>query len=100
VPDAGDRRRNHCGRPGGAGRRALPPLRRAPKQAQARAALPAERFAPFSPLAWAAPEYEGATACLRWPGPRIPDPPVPPGAPYPDVPTLVLNGDLDNITAT
>ncbi len=25
---------------------------------------------------------------------------MPPGAPYPDVPTLVLNGDLDNITAT
>ena len=28
------------------------------------------------------------------------DPPVPPGAPYPDVPTLVINGDLDNITAS
>ena len=46
-------------------------------------------------------EYEGATACLRWPGPRVADPVLPPGAAYPaDVPTLVLNGDLDNITAT
>ena len=68
--------------------------------AQARAALPPERFAPFSPVVWTSLDYEGATACLRWPGPRVPDPPVPPDATYPDVPTLVLNGDLDNITAS
>jgi len=68
--------------------------------AQTRYALPAERFAPFSPTAWTAPEYEGPAACLRWPGPLQPDPPVPPDARYPAVPTLVLNGDLDNITAT
>ena len=68
--------------------------------AQARAALPAERFAPFSPTVWTALDYEGATACLRWPGPRRDDPPAPPGAPYPAVPTLVINGDLDNITAS
>ena len=54
----------------------------------------------MSPFAWTALDYEGATACLRWPGPARPDPPVPPDAPYPDVPTLVLNGDLDNITAS
>ena len=68
--------------------------------AQAQAALPPARFAPFSPVAWTSGEYEGATACLRWPGPRKADPPVPPAAPYPRVPTLVLNGDLDNITAS
>ncbi len=79
---------------------AAPPATREVQLAQARAALPPEQFAPFSPTAWTAVEYEGATACLRWPGPRRPDPPVPPAAPYPDVPTLVLNGDLDNITAS
>ena len=68
--------------------------------ARAQAALPPARFAPFSPVAWTSGEYEGATACLEWPGPRKPDPPVPPAAPYPAVPTLVLNGDLDNITAS
>ena len=68
--------------------------------AQARAAVPAGRFAPFSPAVWTGLDYEGATACLRWPGPRRDDPPVPPTAPYPAVPTLVINGDLDNITAS
>ncbi len=68
--------------------------------AQARAAQPAARFAPFSPTVWTGLDYEGATACLRWPGPLFPDPPAPPGDPYPAVPTLVINGDLDNITAS
>ena len=44
--------------------------------------------------------YEGARACLNWPGPARVDPPVPAGVPYPAVPTLVLNGDLDNITTS
>ena len=79
---------------------AAPFATRRAQLAQARSTLPAEAFAPVSPLAWTALDYEGATACLRWPGPRRPDPPVPPEAPYPDVPTLVLNGDLDNITAS
>jgi pimeloyl-ACP methyl ester carboxylesterase len=64
------------------------------------AGLPPERYAPFSPAVWTGQEYEGATACLRWPAPRVADPVLPPGAVHPDVPTLVLNGDLDNITAT
>ena len=68
--------------------------------AQARATLPPAQFAPFTATSWTGVDYEGATACLRWPGPRKPDPPVPPTAPYPAVPTLVLNGDLDNITAS
>jgi pimeloyl-ACP methyl ester carboxylesterase len=78
---------------------AAPGDRRA-QLASAVAALPAERFAPIAPAVWTGLDYEGATACLNWPGPRVPDPPVPPGARYPAVPTLVLNGDLDNITAS
>ena len=64
------------------------------------AAQPPERFAPISPAVWTSLDYEGALACLRWPGARGGLPPVPPGATYPAVPTLVLNGELDNITTT
>ena len=65
-----------------------------------RAALPPGRYGPFTAREWTSLPYEGATACLRWPGPRRPEPPADPQAPYPAVPTLVVNGDLDNITAT
>jgi len=68
--------------------------------AQARATRPPAQFSPFTATEWTSLAYEGATACLRWPGPQRPEPPVDPGAPYPGVPTLVLNGDLDNITAS
>ena len=68
--------------------------------AAARAALPPAQFAPFTGTEWTSLPYEGATACLRWPGPLRPEPPVDPQAPYPAVPTLVVNGDLDNITTT
>jgi pimeloyl-ACP methyl ester carboxylesterase len=68
--------------------------------AQVRATRPPAQFSPFTATEWTSLPYEGATACLHWPGPRRPDPPVDPAAPYPDVPTLVLNGDLDNITAS
>ncbi len=70
-------------------------------EAEARiAAYPPGTFAPFSAAAWTGVDYEGVMACLRWPSPARPDPPDPPGAVYPDVPTLVLNGDLDTITAS
>jgi pimeloyl-ACP methyl ester carboxylesterase len=62
------------------------------------AAYPAGTFAPFTAHEWTGLDYEGALACLRWPPAAFPDPPVSPTAPYPDVPTLILNGDLDNIT--
>ena len=56
-------------------------------------------FDPFSLNVWAGLDYEGAQACLHWPdSPSPTDTPAPPGAAYPDVPTLVINGDLDNIT--
>lgn len=62
-------------------------------------AYPPGTFRPFSTRAWTGVDYEGALACLRWPSPADGDTVVPPGAAYPDVPTLVLNGDLDTITA-
>lgn len=62
------------------------------------AAYPAGTFTPFSAAAWTGTDFEGALACLRWPSPARPDPPAPPSATYPRVPTLILNGDLDNIT--
>ena len=64
------------------------------------AAYPPGTFLPFSAEAWTGTDFEGVLACLRWPSPARPDPPDPPGAVYPDVPTLVLNGDLDTITAS
>ena len=64
------------------------------------AAYPRGAFEPFSGAAWNGTDYEGWQACLRWPSPRADDPPDPAGAVYPDVPTLVLNGDLDTITAS
>jgi pimeloyl-ACP methyl ester carboxylesterase len=73
------------------------------RRAEARnriAAYPGGTFSPFTPSAWTGTDYEGIFACLRWPPPAHPDPPDPPGAAYPDVPTLVLNGDLDTITAS
>ena len=74
-------------------------MRRA-QLAAARAAIAEDAFAPF-------PKRTGCarctidqlvTGCLHWPSPRYPDPPVPPGASYPDTPVLVLDGDLDAIT--
>jgi hypothetical protein len=55
-------------------------------------------FYPFGGFAWIGYPYEGGLQCLHWPSPAFPDPPDPPGAGYPGVPTLVLNGDIDNIT--
>ena len=43
-------------------------------------------------------EHQIVYGCLRWPAPAVADPPAPPGAAYPTVPVLVLNGDLDVIT--
>jgi pimeloyl-ACP methyl ester carboxylesterase len=77
------------------------PLAARPAEARSRlAAYPSGTFTPFSVAAWTQTDYEGVLACLRWPSPFRPDPPDPPGAVYPRVPTLVLNGDLDTITAS
>jgi pimeloyl-ACP methyl ester carboxylesterase len=55
-------------------------------------------FYPFAGFAWIGYPFEGGLECLKWPSPAFPDPPAPVHARYPQVPTLVLNGDVDNIT--
>ena len=66
----------------------------------ARGLLAPDAFAPFPSRVWLASLYEHQLVygCLEWPAPATPDPPAPPGAAYPAVPVLVLNGDLDVIT--
>ena len=63
-------------------------------------ALAPDAFAPFPTDLWLASLYahQQVFGCLEWPAPAVPDPPAPPGAPYPAVPVLVLDGDLDVIT--
>ncbi len=79
---------------------AAPVAERRRQYAAAIAARPLAAFRPFSRAAWTAQDYEGIDACLRWPAPAGGEPPEPPGATYPDVPTLVLNGELDTITTS
>jgi pimeloyl-ACP methyl ester carboxylesterase len=75
------------------------PERRA-QYATARAALEPGAYAPFPDDSWLRSLYidQYVTGCIEWPAPAHPDPPVPPGATYPSVPVLVLNGDMDVIT--
>jgi len=61
---------------------------------------PPGTFTPFTAKAWTSYPYEGPLACLRWPSPVAGEPPEPPDAVYARIPTLVLNGDLDTITAS
>ncbi|MGD9960385.1 alpha/beta hydrolase [Nocardioides sp.] len=56
-------------------------------------------FAPFRTREWVDSDYGYFDDCLRWPRPSRWVPPVPTGATYPDVPTLVINGDLDSLTS-
>jgi pimeloyl-ACP methyl ester carboxylesterase len=57
-------------------------------------------FAPWSVAQWTDSYTQDYDSCLRWPAADAPvDPPVDPGATYPDVPTLVLAGDLDSVTS-
>ena len=64
------------------------------------AALPAGMFAPFTVHEWVTEPEEEFDACLDWPAPAHPDPPIttpPPYAPR-NLPVLVLSGDLDSLT--
>ncbi len=56
-------------------------------------------FAPFTIHEWVTAPVEYFDTCLKWPVPSNYVPPIPDGATYPDVPTLVLNGDLDSLTS-
>lgn len=70
-------------------RAALDELRRADPHA----------FAPFAIDDWVVSSAALFTSCIRWPSPTRHVPAKPPGAPYPDVPVLVLDGDLDSLTS-
>ncbi len=58
-------------------------------------------YAPFTVHEYAASDWQALDWCTRWP--TAPDdnpagPPRPPGGSYPDLPVLVLSGELDSIT--
>jgi len=65
---------------------------------QLRATEP-DAFAPFEIEDWLATGWSEADSCLRWPVPSRWVPPEPTPAVYPDVPTLVLVGELDSLTS-
>jgi hypothetical protein len=57
--------------------------------------VPRATFAPWTTGEYADSDFFVYDYCLHWPAPRAPEPPFPAGGRYPDVPTLVLNGELD-----
>jgi len=64
------------------------------------AAYPRRTFAPFTPAEVALDSSAGYLECLRWPRPnRYYEPPAPAGAPRPKMPTLVISGELDDVTS-
>jgi pimeloyl-ACP methyl ester carboxylesterase len=58
-----------------------------------------DAFHPFTIDDWVAPPWTEFTSCIRWPVPSNHVPPIEPGTPYPDVPTLVIAGELDSLTS-
>jgi pimeloyl-ACP methyl ester carboxylesterase len=64
----------------------------------ARAAINSSALAPFSAEAWTETQLEAVGTCLRWPNDPAAARPFPVGTPLPDVPVLVLAGDLDTST--
>ncbi len=73
------------------------PARRAAYD-RALAALDPRPFRPFSPRGWSRAGFEGTDTCLEWPADPTASAPLAPDAPLPDVPVLVLSGDLDTNT--
>ena len=61
------------------------------------AAAPAELFLPFTGAEATDSTFIGTPYCIQWPDPAGASPIAPPNAVYPDVPTLVIGGDLDNV---
>jgi pimeloyl-ACP methyl ester carboxylesterase len=73
--------------------RRAPVATRLHQYASRRAALAQRPFFPFSKRAWTSAILDRGNTCVRWPDRH---PPVQrTGGPYPDVPVLVLSGDLD-----
>ena len=63
-----------------------------------RAALAPALFSPFSTRGWTSAIIDRGDLCVRWPDRRAPVQRT--GGPFPDVPVLVLSGDLDANTPT
>jgi hypothetical protein len=57
-----------------------------------------ETFAPFTVDEWATSPASAFRDCVEWPAVEVDELVVDPDAPYPDVPTLLLSGELDSIT--
>jgi pimeloyl-ACP methyl ester carboxylesterase len=74
------------------------PEQRRQAYAAALEALPDDAFASFTVHGWAG--YFWPTFCIEWPAPDRFVPAVPQGATVPDVPVLVLTGDLDTAVPT
>jgi pimeloyl-ACP methyl ester carboxylesterase len=56
-------------------------------------------FAPFSIDDWLGADWAGYRACITWPAPSTWVAPLPEPHSYPQVPTLLLVGDLDSVTS-
>ncbi|WP_173390634.1 alpha/beta fold hydrolase [Actinomadura litoris] len=78
--------------------RAAPVGTRLRQYAAGRAALPDEEFWPFGKTAWTSAIEDRGNTCVRWPGRTPATRPV--RGRLPDVPVLVVSGDLDPNTPT
>ena len=58
-----------------------------------------DTFGPFTVNEWLSSPWAEFDSCITWRKPSALVPPVPEPTDYPDVPTLVLVGDLDSITS-
>jgi pimeloyl-ACP methyl ester carboxylesterase len=65
--------------------------------ADAVANLPIDHFAPFSKAAGTSLSVSLEKQCLWWQKPTLSEPVAPLNPTYPDVPTLVLDGDMDTV---
>jgi pimeloyl-ACP methyl ester carboxylesterase len=74
-----------------------PPQVRLMQYADAVSDLPPDYFAPFSKAASTTEQTLPDRACLFWEEHSPPTPVIPPGATYPNVPTLAFNSDIDPV---
>lgn len=77
-----------------------PPAQREAQLEAAVDGLDDAAFAPFSARAWTTRADFDAGACVQWPADAGAQAPFAPGTDLPDVPVLVLNGDLDANTTS
>ena len=72
-----------------------PPAARRAAYEQALEAIDPNEFLPFSPDGWTDAGFDAVDNCIEWPNDPTASSPLAPGTPFPDVPVLVLSGDLD-----